>query len=322
MRSTKSANPTSQNSRAGLDDRSSLCNVMMKRSRVGIWIQASRPKTLWAAIAPVIMGTALAIADGKAHPLAAVACLLGAIAIQIGTNFANDYYDFARGTDTVERLGPTRVTQAGLVTPRSMKLAIAIAFGLAFMVGCYLVWRGGWPLVVIGLLSILCGILYTAGPYPLAYNGLGELFVLLFFGPVAVGGTFYVQALTVHSSVILAGLTPGLLSVAILIVNNLRDIDQDRVGLKRTLAVRFGRTFSRIEYLLSLVFAVLIPAVMAITGYLPKFTLLTLAILPLAMPVLRNVFTKSDGPSLNNCLAATGKLLLAFSILFSVGQLV
>ncbi len=294
----------------------------MTHSRVGVWILASRPKTLWAAIAPVIIGTASAYSEGKAYPLAALAALLGAILIQIGTNFANDYFDFAKGTDTVERLGPTRVTQAGLVSPQSMKRAIAATFGLALLVGIFLVWRGGYPVMIIGLLSILCGIFYTAGPYPLGYHGLGELFVLLFFGPVAVGGTYYIQALAICPQVLLLGFSPGLFSAAILIINNLRDIEQDSAARKRTLAVRFGAKFSRLEFLLCVVIAVMIPVAMTFAGHLPRLTLVTLATLPLAIPVVWPVLTGASGPALNNSLAATGKLLLAFSILLSIGLLV
>ncbi len=294
----------------------------MTHSRAGVWILASRPKTLWAAIAPVIIGTALAYSEGKAYPLAALAALMGAILIQVGTNFANDYFDFAKGTDTVERLGPTRVTQAGLVSPRSIKRAIVASFGLALLAGIFLVWRGGYPVMIIGLLSILCGILYTAGPYPLGYHGLGELFVLLFFGPVAVGGTFYTQALAICPQVVLLGFSPGLFSVAILIINNLRDIEQDCAARKRTLAVRFGAKFSRLEFLLCVVMAVMIPVAMTLAGHLPRLTLVTLVTLPLAAPVVWPVLAGATGFALNDSLAATGKLLLAFSILLSIGLVV
>jgi len=222
----------------------------MSPSRFQVWILASRPKTLAAAIAPVIIGCAMAYADNAFHWLAALAALFGSVMIQIGTNFANDYFDFKKGTDTHERIGPVRVTQAGLVKPVTMKRAIAIAFGLAFLAGIYLVWRGGLPVIGIGLLSILFGILYTAGPLPLGYNGLGDIFVFLFFGLVAVGGTYYVQALTITPEAIIAGAAPGFWSVGILTVNNLRDIDNDRKGGKKTLAARFGRTFARSEYVM------------------------------------------------------------------------
>ena len=204
----------------------------MQASRLKIWITASRPKTLWAAFSPVIIGTAMAYGEGKVHWLSAFLAAVGAILIQIGTNFSNDYYDYFRGVDKKERLGPLRVTQAGLVKPETMKRATILIFSLAFISGLYLIYRGGWPVLIIGLLSILFGILYTAGPYPLGYNGLGDIFVLIFFGLVAVGGTYYVQALEINKLVLLAGLSPGLFSTAILTVNNLRDI---YIGLKQRL---------------------------------------------------------------------------------------
>ena len=205
----------------------------MNESRVQIWIMAARPKTLWAAVAPVAMGIAMAADAGGMHIPAALAALFGAVMIQIGTNLANDYFDYRKGTDQPGRLGPTRVTQAGLVTPHAMRIAITVTFSLAVVAGAYLVWRGGWPIVAVGLLSILFGFLYTAGPYPLGYNGLGDIFVLIFFGPVAVGGTYYVQTLDINTAVLIAGLAPGLFSVAILTVNNLRDIGTDAEAGKK-----------------------------------------------------------------------------------------
>ena len=181
----------------------------MPPSTMEIWILAARPKTLWAAIAPVIIGTAIAYDSGAAAWLPALAALFGAVAIQIGTNLANDYFDYTKGTDAGNRLGPLRVTQAGLVKPKTMKLATVVAFLLASVAGAYLVWRGGWPILIIGVLSILSGVFYTAGPYPLGYNGLGDIFVLIFFGPVAVGGTYYVQTLSIDWTVLVAGLAPG-----------------------------------------------------------------------------------------------------------------
>jgi len=289
-------------------------------SRPAVWIMASRPKTLFAAIAPVIIGCALAFADRCLHTWSALTALLGAVAIQIGTNFVNDYYDFKKGSDTPDRLGPTRVTQAGLVTPAAMKTAIAIAFGLAILIGVYLVYRGGWPIVIIGLSSVLFGILYTAGPMPLGYTGLADLFVLVFFGPVAVGGTYYVQTLTINMDVIIAGIAPGLFSVAILTVNNLRDIETDRRTGKQTLAARFGRNFARTEYTASVVVACLIPAWLLIRGGYEYQLALAGLTLPAAMPVITVVWRSTDGPTLNNTLANTGRLLLLYAVLFSVGR--
>lgn len=290
----------------------------MTRSPVDIWVLAARPKTLAAAAAPVLIGIAMAHAAGGFHLWSALAALTGALLIQIGTNFANDYYDHKKGTDTEDRLGPLRVTQAGLVAPATMKRATYAVFGLAILVGVHLVWRGGWPIVVIGLLSVLFGVLYTGGPCPLGYNGLADIFVLIFFGPVAVGGTYYVQTLTIHTPVLLAGLAPGLFSVAILTVNNLRDIDNDRAGGKKTLTVRFGKTFARFEYLTTIVVACLLPVVLHVLYDTSPYPVISAATLLLAIPCVRQVFTVAGKP-LNDTLAATGRLLLIFSVLFSIG---
>jgi 1,4-dihydroxy-2-naphthoate octaprenyltransferase len=291
-------------------------------TRLRPWLLAARPKTLPAGAAPVVMGTAMAIAAGGFHPWAALACLVGALLIQIGTNYANDYFDYIHGADTADRIGPTRATQAGWVTPSAMKWAAIAAFALVLVPGAFIVWRGGWPFVVIGMLSVLFGVLYTGGPRPLGYMGLGDPLVLVFFGPVAVGGTYYVQTLALSAEVIVAGLAPGLFSVAILTVNNLRDLDQDRRSGKKTLAVRFGRSFARREYLLSiLVAAGAIPVYLAATVPGRAWVLLSLLTLPVAIPAVRTVFTKTDGHALNTMLATTGKLLLLFTALFSVGWL-
>jgi len=294
----------------------------VSRSKAIVWILAARPKTLFAAVAPVIIGTAMAYADHGFHPLAALAAFAGAMLIQIGTNFANDYSDFKAGVDDHTRLGPTRATAAGLVTPAQMKAATVIAFGLALVIGIYLVMRGGWPIVIIGLSSILWGILYTGGPYPLGYNGLGDLFVLVYFGPVAVGGTYYVQTLSIAPAVIVAGLAPGLFSVGILTVNNLRDIDSDRRAGKKTLPVRFGRTFARAEYIAALTIAALLPIVLHFWADGPVLAIGALLVLAAAIPAFRTVVRSQDGPTLNTLLATTGKLLLLYSLLFSIGWLI
>jgi len=289
-------------------------------SQSKIWILAARPKTLPAATAPVIIGCALAWGAEAFHLPAALAALAGALLIQIGTNFANDYFDFLQGIDDHERLGPMRVTQAGLVSPRKMKRATIMVFGLALLVGVYLVWRGGWPVVIIGLLSILFGVLYTGGPYPLGYNGLGDVFVLIFFGPVAVGGTYFVQALDISAPVLIAGFAPGLFSVAILTVNNLRDLDNDRAAGKRTLAVRFGKSFTVAEYVACIVIACAIPVVLYLAYDVGAKVLIASATLLFAVPTVKDVCSKS-GVVLNETLAATGRLLFLFSILFSVSWL-
>lgn len=290
----------------------------MARSQLQVWTLAARPKTLPAATAPVLIGTAMAHTGGGVHWPSAIAAMLGALLIQIGTNFANDYFDFKKGTDTGERLGPLRVTQSGLVTPEAMKRATTLVFALAILIGWYLVWRGGWPIVIIGLLSVLFGVLYTGGPYPLGYNGLGELFVLIFFGPVAVGGTYYVQTLDIDWAVIISGLAPGLFSVAILTVNNLRDLDSDCATGKRTLAVRFGRQFSLHEYNWSLLMACTVPLVLGLLfhGH-PLALLAALTVIP-SIAAMRKVAVVT-GRGLNHCLAGTGRLLLVYSVIFSLG---
>ncbi len=267
------------------------------------------------------MGTALALGDDGFHLLAALAALVGAIMIQVATNYANDYFDYRAGADAGERLGPTRATQAGWVTPEAMKRATIIAFGLAFVAGIYLVGRGGWPIVIIGLSSILFGVLYTGGPYPLGYNGLGEIFVLFFFGPVAVAGTHYVQALEFSWVAAVVGLAPGLFSVGILTVNNLRDIVGDRKSGKRTLAVRFGATFAKWEYTISISAGIILPVAVALTLTPPRWwVLLALLTAISAIAPIRTVFTQS-GRVLNDVLAATGRLLVMYSLFFSVGWL-
>lgn len=292
----------------------------MTESRIKIWAQAARPKTLWAAVGPVIIGTAMAYGHDRVDWLSFFCALLGAVLIQIGTNLANDYFDFVKGTDTHERIGPTRATQAGLVSPEAMRHAYFIAFGLALLPGAYIIWRGGWPFLAIGLVSIICGILYTGGPMPLGYVGLGDVFVLVFFGPVAVGGTYYLHTLSIGPAAIIAGFAPGLISVAILAVNNLRDIEEDRRAGKRTLAVRFGRRFARFEYVFCILGATfVIPLYFYASADNRLFALVPLVVVTAATPAIKTVFVSTDGEALNGVLAKTGKLLLVFSILFSMG---
>lgn len=298
-----------------------MTQVVTSYSRLQIWLLAARPKTLPAAATPVIMAGAMALADGVFHLQSFLAALLGGLLIQIGTNYANDLFDFQKAVDTGERLGPLRITQAGLVTAAQMRTATISVFALAFVVGIYLVMRGGLPIVIIGLTSILFGVLYTAGPYPLGYIGLGELFVLVFFGFVPLAGTYYVMALKTNTEVILSGLAPGLLSVAILVVNNLRDIDTDRIGGKRTLAVRFGRRFARIEYVVCVVAAILYPAFHYVLFHSHPNTLLACLTIVPAGPLVKTVLTSTDGKTLNDALASTGRLLLIYGLCFSVGQL-
>lgn len=293
--------------------------IQNPKSRIALWVLAARPKTLWAAVSPVVVGIAMAVEAGVFHAGAALCALLGAVFIQVGTNFANDYHDFLKGADTAERKGPLRVTQAGLIAPAAMRRATVVVFALAVAAGLYLIVRGGVPVLVIGVLSILFGVLYTAGRYSLAYLGIADAFVLVFFGPVAVAGTYYVQALAVDAVVVAAGFAPGLLSVAILLVNNIRDVDEDRAAGKRTLIVRLGRRAGVALYAACVAVAALTPVVLyAWTGAHP-WALLALAVGPLAVPVVRRLATERDAFRLNPLLGATARLLLLYSLLFSVG---
>jgi len=275
-----------------------------------------RPKTLMAALSPVAIGTILAFRDGVFHWPSVLAAVLASTCIQIGTNFANDYFDFKQGKDTENRLGPTRATSTGLVSPNTMKWAMILAFALAVVFGAYIMWRGGLPIIVIGVLSILCGIAYTGGPYPLGYNGLGDIFVLIFFGPVAVAGTYYVQALTWSPTAALVGLSPGLISMALLAVNNLRDVDEDTSTGKRTLVVRFGKTFGKLEYIVCVLGGFLVPGgVLVAQGNLNGLGFGLGALL--ALPLCRQIVTL-EASKLNRLLGKTGVMLGVLGALFLV----
>lgn len=283
------------------------------------WVMAARPRTLPAAMTPVLVGTALAAHAGAFHLATALTALCSAVLIQIGTNFANDLYDFKQGADTAGRLGPTRVTSAGLLAPQTVAAGMWVVFGLAGLCGLYLISRGGWPVLVIGVASILAGIAYTGGPFPLGYNGLGDLFVFIFFGLVAVAGTYYVQALTVTAQVFVAAIPMGALATNILVVNNVRDADTDRAAGKRTLAVLLGRQAAQAEYALLLVAAYATPVVLWFLFDVDVWVLLPLVTLPLAIRLLRVVGERSDGPALNVALARTAQLLALYGLLLAVG---
>lgn len=282
------------------------------------WVLATRPKTLPAAVAPVLVGMAVAHAIGKFALLPALGALLGAMLIQIGTNLANDYFDFKKGADTHERLGPMRVTQAGLIDEAAVRNAMIGTFAASALVGVYLVAVGGWPILVIGILSILSGIAYTGGPFPLGYHGLGDLFVFIFFGLVAVCGTVWVQALEWSWLALISSVPVGLLSVAILIVNNYRDRHTDVKAGKRTLAVRLGGKLTRWQYGVTLAFAYIVPVVQVALGHLSPFALLPLITLPLAVRLFRD-FISLNGSDLNPVLERTAKLLVIFSALYALG---
>jgi 1,4-dihydroxy-2-naphthoate octaprenyltransferase len=296
---------------------------MARGSRVPfrIWLVAARPRTLPAAIAPVLVGTALAASEDVFRPLAFIAALLGSIFIQIGTNLSNDYSDARRGADTEDRLGPVRVTASGLVAPRQVLIATWLAFGVAVAVGTYLIVLVGWELLVVGVASILAGVLYTGGPRPYGYEGLGELFVFSFFGIVAVVGSYYVQTEDLRALAFEVAVPIGLLAAAILMVNNVRDLDTDRRAGKRTLAVRLGRERSRRLYALTVVLAYVVIGLIVVTGEGDAWLLLSWISAPLVLPLVRTVASRTDGPSLNGALAGTGRLLAAFALLLSAGLL-
>ena len=284
------------------------------------WILAARPATLPAAVVPVLVGTAAALAEGaQFHAFIFVMTLLCSSLIQIGTNFANDYSDFLKGADHEGRLGPVRVTQSGLIRQEDVKRGIFVAFGLAVIIGAYLAWIGGWPIILIGVLSVISGLAYTGGPYPLGYHGLGDLFVFVFFGVVAVTGTAYLQA--GHWGVLpfTLSIPVGLLVTNILVVNNLRDLPTDIVAGKRTLATRIGDRASRIQYALFAIAAYVIPSALGAIDPARRWMLLPLLTIPLGASLIRQILGGVSGRELNPLLKRTGQLLLAFGALLAIG---
>ena len=288
-------------------------------SRAQAWLLAARPKTLTAALAPVVVGTALAAHDGVLAWWPALAALVGATLIQVGTNLANDYYDCVRGGDTADRVGPPRVTQAGILAPDTVKRGMWSVLAAALLVGIYLVWVGGWPIVWIGLSSLACAVLYTGGPFPLAYHGLGDVFVFVFFGLVAVSGTYYVQGLSWPPDVFLAGTALGALNTAILVANNLRDIETDGKVGKRTLAVRLGTRGSQVEYLLMLLVAFIVPVVGWLVYGWPVASLAALLVAPLCFAPVRRVLTHTDPVQLLPALGETARVVGVYGLLLGLG---
>ena len=303
-------------------------------TRLKVWLLASRPATLTAVVSPLLVGGALAVAERKANLLAWLAAFFGALLIQLGTNYANDVFDFEKGADTAERVGPMRAVQAGLVTPRQMRVAMILAFGLATLCGSYLVWLRGWPIVWIGVASILSGIAYTGGPFPLGYHGLGDVFVMLFFGFVATMGTYFVMTGTVSVVSALWSIPVGGTCTAILVVNNLRDMDTDAKVGKKTLAVRFGATFVRVEYTLLLAVAyfspILVPlAVLRFWPHLwvdagthwqfmiPRF--IACALLSGFIVLTRTLWRTRDPAVLNPLLGKTALYHLWYGLVISAG---
>jgi 1,4-dihydroxy-2-naphthoate octaprenyltransferase len=290
-------------------------------SPLRLWLVAARPRTLPAAVAPVLVGTALAGLDDVFHPLRFACALVGSVFIQVGTNLANDYSDARRGADTEDRLGPVRVTAGGLMPPRQVLVGTWIAFGIAVAAGAYLVAVAGWELLLVGAASIAAGVLYTGGPRPYGYEGLGEIFVFLFFGIVAVVGSFYVQVERLRWEAFAVAAPVGLLAAAILVVNNVRDIETDRRAGKRTLAVRLGRLRARRLFAVMIVLSYLAPVAIWAAGGLTYCVMLPLLSAPLAVPLMRTVGTRTDGASLNAALAGTGRLLAVYSVLLAAGIL-
>lgn len=282
------------------------------------WVLCARPATLTAALAPVLVGSACALDAGTFRAGPALGALVGALLLQIGANFANDVFDYEKGADTHERLGPVRAVQAGLLTPQAVRRGMFVVFGLALLVGVYLMFQAGAAILAVGLVSILCAIAYTGGPYPLGYHGLGDVFVFLFFGLVAVCGSAFVHARSIPAMAPLAAIPPGALATAILVVNNLRDRETDaRVG-KRTLAVRLGRKGALAEYFLLILAAYSVPLALFAAGSSGAWVLLPWLTAPIAFVLARKVAT-SHGRALNPLLVGTARLLFVFGALFALG---
>ncbi len=286
---------------------------------VGAWIMAVRPKTLPVSVGPVLVGTAVAYVEGSMRMGPAVAAGLGALLLQIGSNFANDVFDFEKGADTEERIGPPRASQLGLLTPRAMKTGMVVVFALATLLGLYLSSVAGPVILAVGFVSILAAVAYTGGPWPLGYHGLGDAAVFLFFGLVAVVGTTFVQTGTLPMLAWWTAIPVGTLATAILVVNNLRDVDTDSVAGKRTLAVRMGRGGARVEWALLVGGAYLVPIVLWAGLGLSGWILLPLASTPRAARIFMVIRSTEEGPALNDALAGTAQLGFIFSLLLALG---
>lgn len=291
----------------------------MNNQKIVIWLRAARPQTLAASIVPVMVGASLAWNHNLFRTDTTLVALVCALLIQIGTNFANDYYDFIKGADTNERIGFERATALGLVSPPEMLTATILTMSLAFLTGLYLVWIGGWIILVIGILSLLFGILYTGGPFPLGYNGLGDLFVFIFFGIIAVTGTYFVNALEWESLSFLAAIPVGALCVNILVVNNLRDIHQDKISGKKTLGVLFGEKTLKMEYLTLLFLAFTVPVIFYHFYSFKIWIMLPFLSLPLGWNLIKNVWYHEDKRELNKTLEQTAQFMILFGLLFSIG---
>jgi len=291
---------------------------MSKESKLNSWLLASRPKTLLAAVVPVMVGSALAISMGKFFLPYSLVSLLCSILIQIGTNFTNDLYDFLKGSDTTKRKGPRRVLASGLITVKEMRFAIILVFGVTFVLGLYLVYSAGLIILWVGILSIFAGIIYTAGPFPLAYNGLGDVFVFLFFGIVGTMGTFYLHTQEISMLALLVSIPVGALITNILVVNNFRDVDEDRVANKNTLAVIMGRAFSKWQFIIMITLSYLTSIILFLKFNYSYWILLPFLTLPIAVLLVKMLNTlKSE--ELNKTLELSAKFAGLFGLLFSIG---
>jgi len=286
-------------------------------NKVKLWLLvATRPKTLIASISPVTIGTILALKEGFFHPITFFCTLFAALCVQIGSNLSNDYFDFLKGADTENRKGPIRMTQSGQISQRSMRKAIGIAFFIAIVFSIPLIWSGGIPFASLLALYILLSIIYTAGPFPIAYLGLGDLFVLIFYGPVAVLFTYYLQTSSFALKPFIAGLAPGALSTAILLMNNLRDVQEDAEAKKKTLIVRFGMGFGKIEYLFVISLAALTPFLIQ-----PRLLFADLSLI-IAFPLIAANFSKKEPRTFDQGLKKHALILVIYTLLFSVLSLI
>lgn len=283
------------------------------------WVLAARPATLWAGVAPVLVGSGLAAGDDEFRWSVFLVTIFAAVWLQIGVNFANDVADAARGADTADRIGPARAVASGLISPQQMRIGVATAFGLAAVAGIVLTSLSGWQVLAIGLASIIAALGYTAGPFPYGYHGLGEAFVFVFFGLVATAGTYWVHGGSLTGAAWILGAAMGLLAAAILVVNNIRDMETDAAAGKRTLAVMMGRSRAQALYAGTVIAAFAIVAAAAVTGVTPGWTWLGLLAAPLAIPLVRSVATEREGPQLIAALKGTARLQLVTSLLVGAG---
>jgi len=286
------------------------------------WILAARPRTLTAIFGPILIGSAIAYKSGQFTPLIFLVTLLSGVGVQVGTNFANDYFDYIKGADTPKRIGPTRAVAAGLIAPAIMLRGALITFGLTIILSLYLTYVGGWLILILALCSVTLGFLYTAGPFPIAYCGLGEIFVILFFGVIATTGTTYLQTGNLLHNASIAGLGPGLLSTALLVINNLRDADQDLQIGKKTLIVRFGKAFGKIELTACLLIPAFLPIYFVAAKAAHPVLLLSSLYASTSFPMIKNIFTAKSAEHYARHFPFIGKLIFGYSLLFALGWLV